>query len=219
MKSGCDGLSAFHRLSLRLVMNSAGFRYTADQRAVISANAPKELNDGDWCELETLAVAYQCEFSHSRKILDKKGARQIEKTARKLVRQLKEIPSAEGVPPALSVSLKALSDTYAWLKLQQLPKSKWKRSNRARPDALDSYLAQLVQFYIRCGGRAGKAPSSRCARFVVAAASPVLGGAYFKMAPSAIAHLIRGRLWAQDLVTGRPEIGTPTLTINKPDCV
>jgi hypothetical protein len=115
------------------------------------------------------------------------------------------------------VWLKSLQELQSWARSQQRPKSKRKRSNRARPDALDVYLAQLVQFFLRFGGRAGRAPSSPCARFVVAAASPAVATMYFKkLKPDAISNLIRSRFWllGQDFANRRPEFGKPTLTIN-----
>lgn len=195
--------------------DKAGFRYAADERAAIFTCAPREHNEGDWRYLETIAAAYQNRSFET--MLHKGSAIRIEKTARRLELQLRAVPPLKAWPRELSVRLKVLSEIQAWAKPQQLPKSQRKRSNRARPDAVDGYLAQLVQFYIKLGGRAGKAPSSRCARFVVATASSVLGKTYFEMAPTAISHLIRSRVWllAQDFGSSRPEVGAPTLTINE----
>jgi hypothetical protein len=195
--------------------DKAGFRYAADERAAIFTWAPRELNEGYWRYLETIAAAYQNRSFET--MLHKGSAIRIEKTARRLELQLRAVPPLKAWPRELSVRLKVLSEIQAWAKPQQLPKSQRKRSNRARPDAVDGYLAQLVQFYIKLGGRAGKAPSSRCARFVVATASSVLGKTYFEMAPTAISHLIRSRVWllAQDFGSSRPEVGAPTLTINE----
>jgi hypothetical protein len=202
-----------------MTMDSLGFLYAADERAAISTCAPKELSKDEWRYLEEIAAAYQ--NGSFETILDKGSAIRIEKTARKLELQLQAVPPGKAWPRELSVWLKVLSEIQAWAKPQQLPKSQRKQSNRARPDAVDGYLAQLVQFYIKLGGRAGKAPSSPCALFVVAAASPVLARTYFELAPNAISHLIRSRVWllGQDFATRRPQVGTPTLVINEQGCL
>jgi hypothetical protein len=123
------------------------------------------------------------------------------------------------LPPKirLPVWLQDLDELLTWAQAQPRPKSDRKRSNRARPDALDGYLALLVQFFMRRGGYPGKARSSPCVKFVVAAASPVLSTMYFtKLKPGAISNLIRSRIWlmGQDFASLRTEVGAPTLTVN-----
>jgi hypothetical protein len=118
--------------------------------------------------------------------------------------------------------LKALDEFQAWVKAQRPPESRRKRGNRARPEAVEDLLVHLVLFYERHGGKVGKGPRSPGARFIFAAANPVLATTYYgKLAPSAISSLIRRcmRLFGEGLATRRPELGTPTLTINGPGCV
>jgi hypothetical protein len=195
---------------------SLGFCYTTDERAVINACTRRELNDGDWLYIQTIAADYLCDCFQIT--LSNRRATQIENLARKLEWLLKDLSPARGGSclwsPKISVWLKSLGELQAWAKVQLRPKSQRKRSNRARPDALDGYLAQLVQFFMRCGGHAGKAPSSPCADFVVATASPVLAMTHFELGRNAISNLIRSRVWllGQDFSNSPPEIGRPTLT-------
>ncbi len=196
--------------------DSTGFRYTDHERTVISSSClPKKLNDEDWRYLETIAAV--CQNTSLSRILDRRSATRIGKIAKKLELLLKDVPPDKARPRELPMWLEAVNAIWTWAEPQQLPKSARKRSNRARPDGIDGYLALLVLFYMQCcGRRPGLGPSSRCARFVIAAASPVLTKTYFEMAPHAISHLIRSRAWflGQDFATERPEIGKPALAIN-----
>jgi hypothetical protein len=209
-----DNVPSLNALEPAMNTNGNGFRYTADQRAAISA-CVGELNEDDWRDLETLAAAYQCQYS--KKILDQKSAGQIERTARQLAIHLKNIPLAKVVPPELPAWLNVLHEIRTWAESQLQPKSKSKRSNNARSDADDGYLVQLVQFYERRRGKVGKARHSPGARFIFPAANPVLATTSGELAPSAISNLIRRcvRCLGQGLATGRPELGIPTLTINE----
>lgn len=191
-------------------LDDGNFRYSAEERADISACAPRKLDGRDWLYLETLAADYQRRYFQP--ILNKRSATQIEKTARKLALYLRPILPAKARPPELPVWLQVLNEIDAWVKTQQVRK----RSNRAWPVAVYGYLGQLLDFYRNCGGRVGKAPSSPSARFVFAAANPVLATTYGKLAPSAISDLIRRRVkfFGQGLAT-RPKLGTPTLVLDE----
>lgn len=187
----------------------SSFRYAEDQRADIVALAPRKLTDKDWEILEGLAVDYRKALPP----MPASKALQIGRTAQKLAQQLKTllVPDNPNRWPEIPAALNSLEALQAWVKPYLSPKSQRKKSNRARPDILDRYLVLLVMFFQSCGGHPGKAPSSPCARFVIAATTPVLDD----LTPGAIAGLIRSRLWllAVDLETAPPQIGAPELGI------
>jgi hypothetical protein len=207
------------RVGATINMDSPGFRYDTTQRAAISSHAPREFSRDDWLYLETVAANYQLAFFQT--LLTKRSATRIEKTARKLENELKRVLPVKDpclLPPEirLRVWLQDIYEIRSWARAQQRPKSKLKRSNRARSDALQEYLFQLVLFFLRCGGSARRAPSSSCVCFVGAAANPaVVSMNSKKLKANAISNLIRTRFWlARDLASPRPELGAPPLTIN-----
>ncbi len=191
----------------------------ADERASISRCAPKDLNDDLWQYLETIGADYLDKFFRQL-LLTKKRATQIENTARKLKSEIKG-PAAADLEngwclwsPKISVMLNLLGDLKLYAKSQQQPKSQRKKSNRARDDALDGYLTLLVLCFMQLGGHPGKSPSSPCAIFVDAAASPVLAIAHADLDGNDISDLIRHRVWllAENIAAGRPQLETSALS-------
>lgn len=73
-----------------------------------------------------------------------------------------------------------------------------KSTNHARSKALDVYLAFLLDFWIGRGGHPGKSDNSPAARFILAAAQPVIPG----LKARTVSNFIRCGSYA-----GRPAIG------------
>ena len=203
--------------------DNARFVYAADERVSISGCA--DLSDDDWRYLETIAAEYLGKYF--RQLLTKRRASQLEDATRKLELQIQGLsPAATDAEngwclwsPNVSVLLKFLSEIKVYANSQLKPKNKRKQSNRARHDDLDAYLALLVLRFMQLGGKPGRAPSSPCAKFVDAAASPVLVMTHFELDKNAISNLIRSRVWfvAEDFSAPRPEVGKPNLSIESSD--
>jgi hypothetical protein len=70
------------------------------------------------------------------------------------------------------------------------PKSMVGGSNRARSDVLDDYLRKLLEYWEKRGGHAGKSPGSPAAKFILAAASPVIAN----LKASTVSHFIRDEI-------------------------
>jgi hypothetical protein len=202
--------------------DNARFVYTAKERALISDCAPRGITDDHWRHLETIAADYlgKCFWGS----LTKGQADPIKTLAWKLELQLKKLsPDADAEEngrcrwsPEVSVLLKLLSKLQVNANYQ--PKSQRKKSNKARPDALDGYLTLLVQFFMDPGGRPSTDPSGPCADFVLAAGRPVLAMTHFKLDGNAISDLIRNRVWmlAESIAAPRPQLGAPNLSIDNP---
>ena len=95
-------------------------------------------------------------------------------------------------------------------------------SNRAWPDPIKIFLRGFVRFYSPSIARAGKSPTSPAVRFVVAAAVPPLEALNWDWGAepkNAVSHFIRMGVeewWPVDLAVLPPEVGDPTLSINRP---
>jgi hypothetical protein len=71
---------------------------------------------------------------------------------------------------------------------QLVPKSR-SGGNRSRGDIFDLFLKELLEFWIRCGGKPGKSPKSPAVRFIRAVAKPVIPD----LKASTVVHFIRSR--------------------------
>jgi len=202
------------------------FLYTAKDRAFISDSARRGITDARitddyWQYLERIAADYLEKFFWGS--LTKRRADQIRNLAWKLELQLKKLsPDTDAKKdgrcrwsPDVSALLKLLSKLQVYANYQ--PKSQRKKSHKARPDALDGYLALLVLFFMQLGGHPGKDPSGPCADFVDAAASPALAMTHIELNRNAISDLIRSRVWmlAESIAAG-PQLGAPNLSIDNP---
>jgi hypothetical protein len=178
------------------------FRYTEQERTQIAELAPK-LSDADWKELESLA-------STCPVLIPRAMVARIKQTSAKLAHLLQTLSPASdrSQSPKISRVLVSLHALENWLKVSG---PRRKKSNRARPDDLDEYLNRFVRFYASRIGYPGKAPTSPCVRFIIAAAGPPLGGI---LTSGSVSDLIRTRvhtLKALGLEAGSPEFGRPTL--------
>jgi hypothetical protein len=181
----------------------SAFRYTEQERTAVADIAPN-LSDADWKELEVLA-------SRCPVLVKKTKVVSIKQQSAKLAHLLQTLSPASDRSvwsPEISRVLVSLHALGNWLKVSGPTR---KKSNRARPDDLDEYLNRFVRFYASRIGHPGKAPTSRCVRFIISAAGPPLGGI---LTSGSVSDLIRTRvhtLKALGPEAGSPEFGRPNL--------
>jgi hypothetical protein len=141
---------------------SPRFLYAADERAAISASAPRGLKEDDWQYFETIAADFLSRYP--RRVLTKTRAMDLEKRAKKLgseVKALSPVTYADGFclwSPEISAWMKALNELQDYAKSQQQPKSLRKKSNNSRDDVVDGYLTLLVLRFMEFGEYPGTGP-------------------------------------------------------------
>jgi hypothetical protein len=193
----------------------ANFRYTSDEWDRVAALLARQRapTAGDRRYLENAARNYRWFYDYTEPAsqevrIAKTHFQNVVKHSEGLLRALDaldDLPTKPSRLTSLQIAiardpLEALAEYDAWQQqleemqrsaehqVRAFPKAA-KGSNRSRGDVLDDYLRNLLKFWTARGGHPGKSENSPAARFILAAAQPVLPD----LEASTVSHFIRGQ--------------------------